>query len=98
MQSLRVTNYKITKGTFPEIVDDAKAGMLKTFKAQPGFLRYGIADTGDGTCLSISLWETHAQADAAAPVAATWVREHIADRVELRSNQTGDLAFFEGVP
>jgi hypothetical protein len=31
-------------------------------------------------------------------VAATWVREHLADRVELRSNQTGDLAFFEGVP
>jgi hypothetical protein len=72
--------------------------MLKTFKAQPGFVRYGIADTGDATCLSISLWETHAQAEAAVPVAANWVREHLADRIELRSNQVGDLAFFEGVP
>jgi hypothetical protein len=31
-------------------------------------------------------------------VAATWIREHLADRVELRTNEVGDLAFFEGVP
>jgi len=98
MQYLRLANYKVTKGTFPEIVDTAKEGMLKTFRAQPGFIRYGLADTGDATCLSISLWETHAQAEAATPVAATWVRDHLADRIELRSNQVGDLAFFEGVP
>jgi heme-degrading monooxygenase HmoA len=98
MQHLRVATYKVTKGTFPEIVDSAKEGMLRTFKDQPGFIRYGLADTGEGTCMSISMWETHAQAEAAAPVAATWVREHLADRIELRSNQIGDLAFFEGVP
>jgi hypothetical protein len=95
-QHIRVATYKITKGTFPEIVDTAKEGMLNTFKAQPAFSRYGLADTGDETCLSISMWETHAEAEAAAPVAATWVREHLADRVELRSNEVGDLAFFEG--
>ena len=71
--------------------------MLETFKRQPGFIRYGLADTGEGNCVSISLWETHAQADAATTVSATWVREHLADRVELRSNQVGDLAFYEGV-
>ena len=98
MQYLRLANYKITKGTFSEIVDAAKGGMLKRFTEQPGFVRYGLADTGEGTCVSISLWETHAQADAATPVAATWVREHLGDRIELRSNQVGDLAFFEGVP
>ena len=98
MKYIRIANYKITKGTFPEIVDIAKTGMLGTFKVQPGFVRYGLADTGDGTCVSISMWETHAQADAAAPVAATWVREHLGDKIELRSNQVGDLAFFEGTP
>jgi hypothetical protein len=98
MQSVRIADYKITKGEFSEIADTAKVGMLGMFKTQPGFIRYGLADTGDGTCLSISLWETHAQAESAAPVAATWVREHLADRVELRSNQVGDLAFFEGLP
>lgn len=98
MQNVRIANYKITQGTFPEIADAAKEGMLKTFRNQSGFLRYGLADTGDNTCCSISLWETHAQAEAASLVATTWVREHLGDRIELRSNQVGDLAFFEGVP
>ena len=96
MQALRIANYRVIKGTFPELADEAK-GMLSTFKAQPGFIHYGLADTGHGTCLTISLWETHAEAEAAAPVATTWVSEHLADRVELRSNEVGDLAFFEGV-
>src|SRR5439155_1513257 len=91
MQHLRLANYKITKGTFPELVEVAKEPMLRTFKAQPGFVRYGIADTGEGTFVSISLWETHAQAEAAAPVAPTWVRENMADRIEPRSNQVGAL-------
>jgi hypothetical protein len=98
MQSVRIANYKVVKGTVPELAEEAKGGMLTTFRAQPGFIRYGLADIGDGTCVSISMWETHAQAEAAAPVAATWVREHLADRIELLSNQSGDLAFFEGVP
>ncbi len=97
MKALRIANYKVIKGTFPELAEEAKSGMLDLFKTQPGFIRYGLADTGEGTCVSISLWETHDQAEAATPVAATWVREHLADRVELRSSEVGDLAFYEGV-
>jgi hypothetical protein len=98
MQNVRIANYKITKGTFPEIAEAAREGMLKTFKDQPGFLRYGVADTGSGTCLSISLWETRAEAEGASLIAASWVREHLADRLQLTSTQVGDVAFFEGVP
>jgi heme-degrading monooxygenase HmoA len=98
MQALRIANYKVIKGTFTELAEEAKSGMLTAFRAQPGFIRYGLADTGQDTCVSLSLWETRAQAEAAKPVAATWVREHLADRVELRSDQIGDLAFYEGVP
>ncbi len=98
MQHLRLANYKITKGTFTEIADAAKGGMLGTFQTQPGFLRYGVADLGDGSCVSISLWSSRAEAEASVPVAANWVREHLADRIELRSSQVADLAFFEGVP
>jgi hypothetical protein len=98
MQAVRIENDKVIKGTFPELAEEAKGGMLTTFRDQVGFIRYGLADTGEGTCVSISLWQTHEQAEVAAPLAATWVREHLADRVELRSNQSGDLAFFEGAP
>jgi hypothetical protein len=98
MQHLRVATYKINQGSFQEIADTAKTGMLKTFQTKPGFISYGLADTGDRTCLSISLWKTHADAEASVPVAASWVRENLRDRVELKSTYVGDLAFFEPVP
>jgi hypothetical protein len=98
MQHLRMATYEITKGTFQEVADSAKTGMLPKFKDQPGFIRYGVADLGDKKCLSISLWETREQAQAAAPVAATWVKDNVADRIELKTNTVGELAFFQGVP
>lgn len=98
MKHVRVATYEIKKGSFQEIADVAQDGMLRTFRDQPGFIRYGLADLGNKTCLSLSLWETRKDADSSAPVAANWVRENISDRVELRSNQIGDLAFYEGTP
>jgi hypothetical protein len=98
MQYIRIANYDITKGTFQEVADSAKTGMLHKFQEQPGFVRYGLADLGDRKCLSLSVWESRDQAQAATPVAATWVRDNIADRVELKSSSIGDLAFFQGVP
>jgi hypothetical protein len=94
-QHLRLATYEITKGSFQEVAESAKTGMLRKFQDQPGFIRYGVADLGDKSCLSISLWETHDQAEAAAPVAATWVKENLSDRISLRSNYVGDLAFFQ---
>ena len=58
----------------------------------------GIADLGDRKLVSLSLWETRKDADASVPVAERWVREHLANKVELKSTQIGDMAFFEGTP
>ena len=98
MQHLRLATYEIKKGTFQDVAKVAENGMLRTFREQPGFVRYGVADVGDKTLVSISLWETRKHADAAVPVAATWVRENLGDQIEIRSNQIGDFAFFEGTP
>lgn len=97
MKHVRIATYEIKQGSFQEIAEMAREDMLRTFQEQPGFIRFGLADLGDKTCLSISLWETRKNADAAVPVATRWVR-HLGDRVELRSNVIGDLAFYEGVP
>lgn len=98
MQHLRMATYGINKGPFQEIAETARTGMLPKFREQPGFVRYGLADLGDKTCVSLSVWETREQAEAAAPIAATWVGENLADRIELRTNSVGDLAFFEEAP
>ena len=70
--------------------------MLDEFRHAPGFVSYGVADTGDGTIASITIWDTRADADAAVEVARAWVATNVADRVTLTANRTGDLAFLEG--
>jgi hypothetical protein len=98
MQHVRIATYEIRAGSFEELAKTAREGMLRTFQDQAGFIRYGIADLGDRKLVSLSLWETRKDADASVPVAERWVREHLANRVELKSTQIGDLAFFEGTP
>jgi heme-degrading monooxygenase HmoA len=97
-QHVRIATYEIKDGTFEDLAELARKGMLRTFQEQPGFIRYGVADLGDRKFVSVSLWETRKDADAAVPVAERWVRENIANRVDLRSNQIGNMAFFEGTP
>jgi hypothetical protein len=59
MQHVRIATYEIKDGTFQELADLAREGMLRTLQEQPGFIRYGLADLGDTKCVSLSLWETH---------------------------------------
>jgi len=42
----------------------------------PGFIGYEIVVTGANTCVSISTWETHAEAEDAAKRSVAWVKEH----------------------
>ncbi len=99
MKHVRSATYEIKKGSFQEVADLAQDGMLRTFRDQPGFIQYGLADLGDNKCLSLSVWQTREQADSATRVAADWIRENdVNERIELRTSQIGDLAFFEGVP
>ena len=97
MQYVRIAKYTINKGTFQEIADKAKMGLLPKFQEQTGFIRYGLADMGEQHCLSISLWNTREDAVASETVASTWTRENLGDTVVLKSSHVGTLAFFEGV-
>ena len=90
MQHVRVAKYRLKSGDLKEISDLAQAGMLKVFMDQPGFVSYGVADSGDGTSLSISHWDTHDEAEAAAGLAREWVAANIADRIDLEWNAVGE--------
>ena len=99
MQHVRIAFYDLTKGTFHELVSIVRqpGGMLDAFRHSPGFVSYGVADTGGGTLASISIWDTRTDAEAAVEVARQWVATNVADRVTLSANRVGDLAFLEGV-
>jgi hypothetical protein len=89
MEFVRVAKYSLKNGTFQEIADKAKMGMLPKFQEQTGFIRYGLADVGEGNALSISIWNTREDAVAAEAVAATWIRENIGDKITLTSSHVG---------
>ena len=94
-QHVRISKYELRRGTFDEVAEAARAGISRALEDRPGFVMHGVVDVGDRTLLSLTLWETRRHADAAMPAAEAWVREHIAHRVDLRSTQSGELAFFE---
>ena len=43
----------------------------------------------------MSLWDSGDQAQKANELAASWVRENLADRIRLESAQVGDFLFYE---
>lgn len=94
-QHVRITTYELTRGTFRELVDVAREGLARTLQEQPGFLRSGFVDLGAGTFASLSLWETRPHGAAAMPAGEAWMRDHLGDRCDLRSTQSGELAFFD---
>jgi hypothetical protein len=98
MRHTRISTYDLTKGTFEELTGIVETGMLPKFVNEPGFVNYGLVDTGNHKVVSISIWETREQAQKSAGMAATWVKENISDRARLLTTQIGDLALFRGAP
>ncbi|MGO8949087.1 MAG: antibiotic biosynthesis monooxygenase [Ktedonobacterales bacterium] len=94
MQHTRVAIYKFSSGTADEAIAKAKAGLLPIYQAQPGFVGYGVVKTGDDAGVSISIWQTQDQAQAAVQTAGSWVQANIAGMVESVQNLVGDLVFF----
>lgn len=94
MQHVRVAVYKTKRGTVDEVARKAEAGLLPIFRKQPGFVAYGLVKSGEDEGVSLSVWETHEQADKAVQTAATWVKDNIADMIESVQNHVGNLAFF----
>jgi heme-degrading monooxygenase HmoA len=96
MQHVRVGMYLLTGGTAEEVVVRLRStgGMAEIFEQQPGFVAYAVGSTEDGFLISISIWDSEEQAQAATAMAADWVEEHLQERVELQDDFVGDLRFF----
>jgi len=98
MRYTRISTYDIVKGTFPELTGIVEKGLLPAFTKSPGFVDYGLVDTGNNKVVAISIWETRDEAQQSVNMAATWVKENIADRVRLVTTSIGNLALFHGAP
>lgn len=96
MNHVRVALYDVTSGTAEEAVEIARSGVIPLFKAQPGFVRFEVGTLDDGGVVSVSIWETDAHAHAASDAAHDWTAANLADRVRLREEHTGSVAWDEG--
>ena len=99
MNHLRIATYDVIKGTSKEVAEIVQGpdGMLEIFQAQPGFQAYSVIEVDPVTMVSISIWETHDEAEAAVSAAADWSATHLGGVVHRTDNQVGDAMFWEGV-
>jgi hypothetical protein len=63
-----------------ELVKNADENLLPRLSKMPGFSGYYLIEAGNGTMSSIGFFESSAQADESARVAASWVRDEKLER------------------
>ncbi|MEI7760579.1 MAG: hypothetical protein WCJ67_07360 [Thermoleophilia bacterium] len=95
MSHFRVALYDLKSGTADEAAELAGAGMLPIFKSLPGYIRYEVGQLDDGGLVSFSVWMTSTEAQHATVAASDWVAEHLASRISLRDEHTGELYWDE---
>jgi heme-degrading monooxygenase HmoA len=95
MRHLRIALYDMTSGTAEDAIEIARKGILPLFEQQPGFERYEVGKLDNGGIVSFSVWDTADEAQHAVDLAASWVKDNLADRIKLREEHTGDMAWDE---
>ena len=92
MRHTRIALYDIKSGTYADILDKARTGLLPLFEGSPGFESLGVAEIDPTSFVSVSMWKTREQADVASKKAADWVKDNSHERFELRRTYIGGLS------
>ena len=84
--------YKITGGSYSDIVEYAQHRLAPFKRDVPGFVSYSLTDVGDGRFVSVSIWEMREQAEAAKSMVAEWIRSpNLADSIALEEDLIGEM-------
>ena len=74
-------HYKVEPKNVNEIVRRVAAEGLTFLKAIPGFMSWGLMDTGHGDMVTFSVYQGKTGADESIKKAAAWIKENIASLV-----------------
>ena len=72
-----IRRYNGFEGAATTIAARVNEEFLPKIRQMPGFLGYYVVNGGDGTLVSVSLFEDRAAADESTRMATTWVRERL---------------------
>jgi hypothetical protein len=86
----RIATYSFT-GDGDDLSRRAEAGILPILEAQPGFKSYTVA-IGDGEIISISAWDSLAEAEEGSAAVASWVAENMTE-ISLINVRYGEIKF-----
>lgn len=87
----RMATYKLN-GDADDLARRAENGILPILQSQQGFKAYTVA-IGDGEVLSLSVWDSRADAEAGSQVVASWVAENMAGEIDLISVRYAEIMF-----
>ena len=72
-----IRRYNAFEGAAATIAARVNEEFLPKIRQMPGFLGYYVVDGGDGTLVSVSLFEDRAAADESTRAATAWVRDRL---------------------
>ena len=79
---IAVRRYKIKSGSIDEILRSVSEGFVPLVSQASGFVAYYAVDAGNDIVCSVSIFQDQAGADESTRVAADWVKQNLAARVE----------------
>jgi heme-degrading monooxygenase HmoA len=85
----RLATYRHS-GDARDLAKRAEQGMLPIFREHEGFRAYSLAES-EGELLSLSVWDSAEQIDAANSAAAKWIEDNMAGEIELKEVRFGEL-------
>ena len=73
-----------------EVVRRVGGEFVALLRRAPGFVSYHLVDAGNGTFVSVSLFETREGAEESNRIAAAWVAQNVAPLVQGRPDVIGE--------
>jgi heme-degrading monooxygenase HmoA len=90
MAHVRVALYRFTPGSLDEIKQKVAAEMVPTLSGESGFQSYEVVQTGDDEAVSLSHWDSAADAERASETIREWVQSALAGMVETSEVHIGE--------
>src|SRR5579884_3578380 len=89
-----IANLSLKRGSADHLIRRTHTGLSTIYAIQPGFIAFATAKMTNACIISLSVWQSQAEAEKAAQTTATWLDESAAQVMESAQYHIGELAAF----